>query len=70
MLLLLHGAVVQARTLLRCPFELGENEKHVFPVLPRRERRRLYVQKAEEFIVVPHVLVANVAEIGDGRRLK
>lgn len=29
---------------------------------------RLYVQAAEEFIVVPDVFVANVAEIGDGRR--
>lgn len=47
-----------------------ENEKHVFLVLPRRARARLYVQSAEEFIVVPFVLavfVANAArlEIGD-----
>lgn len=52
------------------PGSLGENEKHVFLMLPRRARARLYVQlqAAEEFIVVPDVFVANAAEMSDGRR--
>lgn len=52
------------------PGSLGENEKHVFLMLPRRARARLYVhvQATEEFIVVPTVFVANAAEMSDGRR--
>jgi hypothetical protein len=58
---------VEARCYLVAPGSLGENEKHVFLMLPRRARARLYVQSAEEFIVVPVVIVANAAEMRDGR---
>ena len=33
--------------LLRCPWELDENEEYVFPVLPKRARARLYVHIVE-----------------------
>ena len=56
-----HGCYLVA------PGSFGENEKHVFLMLPRRARAHLYVQSAEEFIVVPVVIVANAAEMSDER---